>query len=337
MPLPVVVWGIGIAATAVFGTSKAVDGYEDSCKAEKINAQADKILKKANDSLENTKKETMETLSSLGRVKLGLWGNEMNNFIDIFSSIRNVEFEGEISHDTLDFTSEENLVEMRTIACNAKELVSSGVISIGSGALAGMGAYGGASALAYASTGTAITALSGIAAQNATLAWFGGGAISAGGAGMAGGTMVLGGIVTAPILAIGGWVYSEKAKEKLANARANKAEARKATAGMVKVEVALKGIIKISKQYEALIEKLQNELKKINARIRRSLKRYGHDFQEFPQKTKQLLYISVQFVSLIKGVLIKRILNDEGALAIDVADSLAESKKGYRKLTRNII
>ena len=42
-----------------------------------------------------------------------------------------------------------------------------------------------------ASTGTAISALSGAAAQNAALAWLGGGALTAGGSGMAGGSAVL--------------------------------------------------------------------------------------------------------------------------------------------------
>jgi hypothetical protein len=48
-------------------------------------------------------------------------------------------------------------------------------------------------------TGTAIRILSGAAASNATLAWFGGGAMAAGGGGVAVGTVVLtgGGAVVA--------------------------------------------------------------------------------------------------------------------------------------------
>ena len=45
-----------------------------------------------------------------------------------------------------------------------------------------------------ASTGTAISSLSGVAATNATLAWLGGGTLAAGGLGMAGGAIVLGAI-----------------------------------------------------------------------------------------------------------------------------------------------
>lgn len=78
------------------------------------------------------------------------------------------------------------------------------VIGIGFGGVAGgslaVGAWATVSVLGSASTGTAIVGLSGIAATNATLAWFGGGALAAGGAGMSGGMMVLGGIVAAPMI-----------------------------------------------------------------------------------------------------------------------------------------
>lgn len=68
------------------------------------------------------------------------------------------------------------------------------------GGTAAVGAWGLVSIIGSASTGTAIATLSGAAATNATLAWFGGGALAAGGAGMSGGMMVLGGIVAAPMI-----------------------------------------------------------------------------------------------------------------------------------------
>ena len=58
---------------------------------------------------------------------------------------------------------------------------------VGAGVAAQAGALWGVSAFASASTGTAISTLSGAAAQNAILAWFGGGAVAAGGGGVAAG------------------------------------------------------------------------------------------------------------------------------------------------------
>ncbi len=69
-----------------------------------------------------------------------------------------------------------------------------------SGGIAAMGAFTAVGIFGTASTGTAIGSLTGIYASNATLAWFGGGALAAGGGGMAAGTLVLGSIVAAPIL-----------------------------------------------------------------------------------------------------------------------------------------
>lgn len=77
------------------------------------------------------------------------------------------------------------------------------------GGAAAYGAFMAAVSLGTASTGAAISGLSGVAATNAALALLGGGTLAAGGAGVAGGTMLLTGIVAAPVLllALGGWVW----------------------------------------------------------------------------------------------------------------------------------
>ncbi|MBU1357667.1 MAG: hypothetical protein KKC79_13985 [Gammaproteobacteria bacterium] len=82
--------------------------------------------------------------------------------------------------------------------------LSVGVGSAASGAL-GLGSWVLVSSLGSASTGAAIGGLSGVAATNATLAWFGGGALATGGAGMAGGAAVLGGIIALPLVGFAAW------------------------------------------------------------------------------------------------------------------------------------
>lgn len=81
------------------------------------------------------------------------------------------------------------------------------------GAAAAAAAYGLVGKLAAASTGTAISMLSGAAAKSATLAWLGGGSLAAGGGGVALGTAVLGGIVAGPALLVVGFFASAKAEE----------------------------------------------------------------------------------------------------------------------------
>ena len=65
-------------------------------------------------------------------------------------------------------------------------------LGVGVAALGPTVAMGFATTFGVASTGTAISSLSGAAATNAALAWLGGGALSAGGGGMAAGNLFLG-------------------------------------------------------------------------------------------------------------------------------------------------
>ena len=69
--------------------------------------------------------------------------------------------------------------------------------------------------MAAASTGTAISTLSGAAASNATLAWLGGGTLAAGGGGVATGTLVVGGLVAIPALAMMGVFSHYSANKKI--------------------------------------------------------------------------------------------------------------------------
>lgn len=90
-------------------------------------------------------------------------------------------------------------------------------INVGAGSIAGgslaVGSWALVTALGSASTGAAISALSGVAATNATLAWFGGGALAAGGAGMAGGTAILGWLFAIPLVYFSAKGSHKKAKE----------------------------------------------------------------------------------------------------------------------------
>jgi hypothetical protein len=93
----------------------------------------------------------------------------------------------------------------------------SSVSSIGAGVVTGstmaIGSWTLVSTFGAASTGAAIAQLSGVAASNATLAWFGGGSLAAGGAGMSGGALVLGGLVAIPLVVIAAKGTHSKAKE----------------------------------------------------------------------------------------------------------------------------
>ena len=91
----------------------------------------------------------------------------------------------------------ESTIHAADIAANSVQGLTVGT-STALGTWALIGTYG------VASTGTAISGLSGAAASNAILAWLGGGSIAAGGGGVAAGTAVLGGIALVPAVLITG-------------------------------------------------------------------------------------------------------------------------------------
>jgi hypothetical protein len=87
----------------------------------------------------------------------------------------------------------------------SRRLTGSTAVKIAAGTGAKALAMSGAAAYGTASTGTAISSLSGAAAQNATLAYLGGGSLASGGLGMTGGAIALTGIgAVAGIVVFGG-------------------------------------------------------------------------------------------------------------------------------------
>lgn len=81
-------------------------------------------------------------------------------------------------------------------------LMITGLAATTAGALAGYAIIQTAMLVGTASTGTAISTLSGAVATKAAMAWLGGGAVSAGGWGVAGGTLVLSGGTLIAILGV---------------------------------------------------------------------------------------------------------------------------------------
>lgn len=146
----------------------------------KIKVQSVQDLKKINEISKNLKGKDREVLQR----KVG---NEFENVS--FEKIKDTISAGET-------------------AINATKGVSAGLSTA-------LGTWALVSTVGTASTGTAISSLSGAAATNAILAWFGGGSVAAGGGGMAAGTAILGGIIVVPALALTGVFNHLNANKKI--------------------------------------------------------------------------------------------------------------------------
>ena len=312
MPLPLILVGVAVV-TALYGAKKGLVAYSDTKEARGLREDASDLLSRAERKLKRERRRCARTLEELGRLKFETWDVDLGRFCTLFERLRNVELVGAPGLDEITWSDEE-LGEMRKLSGYASEVVSGGLAAVGSGALVGMATYGGATMFATASTGTAISTLGGVAATNATLAWFGGGALSAGGLGMAGGMAVLGGIVAAPVLAVGGLVLAAKARENLAEAQRDHALARKNTSEMNSAQAMVRGIRKVANQYIEIIFEIVERVRPVLDRLGEAIANHGTGFAKYPEDAKRDVYLAVRFVQCLKALLEAAIPQKDGSL-----------------------
>jgi hypothetical protein len=294
MPLPIVLWGAAAAlgATGVFKGAKAVGNMKE---AKEIGENAQANYDEALNSLEQKKEETNTKLEELGRLKLSIFTHQIKHTIDVIKKSKNAggkleNFESSISI--------EEIKAMEAMVLNSLKLEAGLLSGTAGGALAGFGAYSSVGLLASASTGTAISSLSGVAATNATLAWLGGGSIASGGFGMAGGMIALGGIVAGPALAIGGFMLASKAEEALTKAVKYAAQVDKAVSEINMIETVLDGIQKNADEVIYTLTQLVHRFE--------SMKVYD---DSDPQAFKQM----IANTKILKDLLDCKIIDEEGS------------------------
>lgn len=114
-------------------------------------------------------------------------------------------------------------------------------------------------AFATASTGAAISGLSGAAANSAMLAALGGGSLAAGGGGMALGSIVLGGITLGPAMAFGGIAIAAEGEKALTKIIELKGQVKQAIAEIFLREAVLDGISQRLLELSDILERLKGE------------------------------------------------------------------------------
>lgn len=315
MPLPLLLIGVA-AASAAFGAKKGYDAISDHSQAKSLNEEAQQTFDQAQAHLAGAREDARRALEDLGRLKLETWNGQLGRFVQLFEQLHNVELRGEtlVGDFAPPFVSRAELGEMKRLSLKASEIMTGGAAALGSGALVGIASYGGAMTFAAASTGTAIGSLSGAAAVNATLAWFGGGSLAAGGLGMAGGVAVLGGLVAGPVLAVGGLILAAKAKEGLAHARTNLASAKRAAAEMSNAATIVIGIRRLSRQFSRVIERVIPQMDAALDQLEAVISVAGTDYRSYQRAQQQTVYVAVQFAQVMKILLETPLLTPEGAI-----------------------
>lgn len=334
MPIPIIVGAVA-AAAGLYGIAKGVSGAKDHSNAKDINQSAQSMVDDINESVDNHRKSANNTIEDYGQRKLRAFNGVISDFIETYGRLKEVNL---VTSQELERLNAEDFsaTTLAGLRRDYEVLKDAGLglgAGMGSGAALAFGAYNGTMLLATASTGTAISSLSGVAATNATLAWLGGGSLAAGGYGMAGGMMVLGGIVAGPALAIFGHILGNKGEEALNNARCNMEQAetlRDEGALMVNKLQVIEQVTALANKTFSLASGL---LRSATREMKEAIEQHGESFPSFPKESKQTVFLSVKYAQLLKAILDTPILDEDGNLVLstekrilDIA-AVADGKK----------
>ncbi|EGR7942990.1 TPA: hypothetical protein I7142_16795 [Vibrio vulnificus] len=333
MPLPFLLAGAALAA-AGYGVKKGVDAKSDLDHATTYNNRAKNLAEEFEENLEKQKTGTMDALQEYGELKRS--GTEsINSFQSLFDVTEDTSIQNDFKESKrIVITKEEEIAILKEIGvidqslshAQAEEKINTanielnkmteGLKSVAAGSLAGVaaggGAYLGVGSLATASTGTAISGLSGAAATNATLAWLGGGSLASGGFGMAGGTMVLGGLVVGPLLAIGGSVFAYKAAQAKDEAYSRYLEI---IAQVDKGKIVISKLAAIQQHTSICISTFGCLLSSFNVSLIPQLKHLANDnlhYADMEDDAKHCVMSSYAMAYLLKDFIAEGTINEQG-------------------------
>jgi hypothetical protein len=287
--------------------------WENGKKAKEIVSASELKKKRWLEECQQVKKEADSALADLEDMKNKIL-NEINIFDLLYSSILNKDF-GDFG--AAKNISEEKLfnfdLDIKKPQCNS---ASDGLKGVTVGAAAGTGAsalaVGSVAALGTASTGTAISSLTGFYAQNAILAQLGGGALSVGGGGIAAGAVTLGAIFAIPAIAIGAFFWDSNGKKTLEQAKAFEHEVNKNETRVSSYKeycLSLKSAaenLKNALSYKASLQDLNQCLK-----ILLNLKK---DWNKFSDYEKSFVESSFLYASVLYDITQLTVLRQDGSL-----------------------
>lgn len=333
MPIPLLFIGIG-AATGALGVGKSIKAGMDQKEANRTNEMADDVIKNASKKIETCRKNCGAAIDDLGKYKIQILDESVKPFIAEFEKLDHVEMSeskglNELQKIVMDQKNFTELKQLQSIATSMAGGVLSGAMA---GAITAFGAYGAAGTLAAASTGTAIASLSGVAATNATLAFFGGGSLAAGGLGMAGGTAVLGGLVAGPALAVLGFVVGAKASANLDKAYSNLAKAEEFMEEMNAASSLCIGIRKRAAMFRRFLISLNSIFEPLIYEMTEIISRRGRDFRAFSDEEQEVVAEAMAMAGAIKSILDTPILDDEGNLSPESDKMIEITRKNLEEV-----
>lgn len=340
MPLPLIL-GVGAAIAGVAGIGGGINGGMKMKKAKDTMEAAQYRYNSCMRKMEDKNKKTIDRMDKLGKLELEILKN-FDEFSDVFEKIKNRPMFKKIDKNGVEIPAFDGK-RLKEVYVGAGVLLG-GIGGAGAGAAGGIAAggiaAGGATtatvmALGSASTGTAISTLSGAAATNATLAALGGGSLAAGGGGMALGSMILGEATLGVGLLVGGMIFnftgnklSDKADEAMQEVRSIEKKANTICNYLDELKtISMKyydSLVSVKNIYEKYLLKLK-DIVEINLK---------QDWNDFSEEEKLITENTVLLVGLLynmcKVELVKKSSNKNDINKINKEDielSIDNSKK----------
>lgn len=294
--------------------------------------------------LEKTQQRTEEAIKKANKkiAELGIYADDLYTALSsiqtLFDEIRNVPSEDKIKYEKLKKirSSWKQQAENIMIEYKKAEIQATGQAAAGIGigfAVASFGptaAMGIATTFGVASTGTAISALSGAAATNAALAWLGGGALAASGGGMAAGNAFLamagptGWVIVGASIALSGIIFlkSKDDKERLEN---------------IFMLISERDI----KSYELAIVELNERIKRIhdeNIKLSNAadkIKTFGADYSQMSEAQQYELGAYVNLMEASTMLLVNPIMGLQPKYADEHFEKYKQTHPGYSYIYSN--
>lgn len=300
-------------------------------------------LQLAQQKVEAAVKKTNQKINELGHYTSDLY-TSLTAIQELFDRIRDVPEENRLKYEKLkdiqvNWKQQAEKIELEYKKAEVKA-AGQGAAGVGAGvAVVTLGpatAMGIATTFGVASTGTAISALSGAAATNAALAWLGGGALAAGGGGMAAGStfLTLAGpvgwaIAGLSIIASGLMFFKTKSdKERLENVYTliSNRDVKSYELSIVELNERIKRIVDETKKLEEAIIKIET---------------FGTDYRQMTEEQQYELGAYVNFMEAATMLLVNPILGLQPKFSEQDFDKVCaaetEAFRKYFKSHRNMV
>lgn len=327
-----------------FCTFGAIDRHD----AKKIKNQADEDLSNAKEELEDKRKKTEKSIEKLGSAKISAYSGSLEKFYDCYTQISKADRKPfKKPTDTVSYKDvKHSLATISKTHVSLKKVALQSAGAVSAGTLVAGGTY-------FAVKGLVFGKLAGVAAQNATLAWLGGGSLASGGAGMAGGMVVLGGVALAPVALFGMYMGYSSGKRKLNEAK-NYADEVEVFVQKIKTLICelnqidraanlfTKTIISMDSVLEFQSEKLEPIIKRLRERtffqkaIRDPIKKIFHK-NIFEAEELRLITDALNSAVLLSSLIEKPLMNDNGAFisnSLEFIESANRKAENYQKLLK---